>query len=1466
MQSVSFYNESVFGELFRVKVGDAVAHTSPPPPSLHGSCDLPDVSATLYWAVDPNVTAMHLLFLGALSSSSPDRTSATSNNNSGHNAWDKPFAHRKWLIEFPTEVIGCGVTTVSASVGSTTSHSSSSAVIRIVWVSASLSVEVLSFSVSRAFDESAAIVVEPIGTPRSTGPLTEILRACSGSPRGHIQAAITCHLSRSNVLSSVLLTDGGSVWSVEVNMQGVATERCTMKTNGAIAAASGNANSNAWLPWGNSNSNSNSALNDSNQHRNSSNCGILGLCAIPKSEGFLVIDYQGTATFVSPFTTDAAVMMFRYPSHSIPSPTPVLVKAFCVSDEGPGRTVDIITIGRSISSPSVESIWWHRGAFLNNDTDSIPSNTPVLVKAFCVSDEGPGRTVDIITIGRSIASPSVESIWWHRGAFLNNDTTGATFVAGGDVSSALLLASVSAPTKHSLVHSVSSTLTTLTVLWRDRQASAVMAAPSSIASAFFRHSGGGSGSALTTLQRLTLDDTESTNTTVPTVSSNDLVTAVTHGSHDIEHVASVKDSEGRPWWLSFSFSKDQRISAALLFDTSDFSAPWLHAPISGNGSSGGSSNVHRQLTSGGVAVPSSVIPFASTAFCNIIASESGGAAMESVEDVAASEGLRIVSSHQDGLQTFLNLLSDAVNNTSMATTLGGYHELAAAANICYHSSLHALTADHVIAAVEKALSSDMDASVLPVEVLCNPPPFARSRWYVNQVVGYELLLRAANVMMAFVAWVAQGGNSDASHSSVQRSVREALEVLCGALNACNAAGSLLPQIAAYNFNDNLVLNVLEPLLNWTNQPPAVHAVDVAMQLWSLGGNEGWRSAACWAQALRNRHTVMQHLTILQLLESSRTTSSAELTSLSFNVAAHLNALPFDDAVRILDQLSESLSVPVTEVDPSMFLEKNPTAVGSVYRMVLLRRMLPRGSVHHSLLSANAAANSFLPDLVSLKLVSTQGQGALAPFTIAVNGLVADVYVLLARSALGDGSLSEGMRWVNMALVTSRDTAMDAVQRCLAMAAELVFTEKWFNELVQLPLGDSDALVLLTGALMGYLQRCIQTLRTASALRAEKERRHLHDATVAVVRFLIRRHAFGQAARLAFDVAHVIRHVITSDIAVQTTSLVLVEQLLALALSSVECISEADVPVVVSTATDGVVPTTTTAGGSPFAVPTSLRGTVSGKGYFSRSGIPIVERAFIEATLELKLLQADHHLDVHNEQQDHHEDTTSPAASAFATRLLRTLLSARLWDDARTYAELVLPEKVAFTLQCQAVDMLDDPHHQLLMDPRIGSSELVHTSAFALVQDQWARFVAESVEHSTPETNYIGLTSALAVTLSKRHSQVPDVLKAALRSLRPSLLLQLLLETLAVPEGCDVGEVPAEVASYIFDVATDLLTNHSTLSAQDVPLQLSAGVLDRCSVLATEVQQRGARADAEAQARAASKATAFTQLLGRTLLA
>lgn len=1406
MQSVSFYNESVFGELFRVKVGDAVAHTSPPPPSLHGSCDLPDVSATLYWAVDPNVTAMHLLFLGASSSSSPDRTSATSNNNSGNNAWDKPFAHRKWLIEFPTEVIGCGVTTVSASVGSTTSHSSSSAVIRIVWVSASLSVEVLSFSVSRAFDESAAIVVEPTGTPRSTGPLTEILRACSGSPRGHIQAAITCHLSRSNVLSSVLLTDGGSVWSVEVNMQGVATERCTMKTN-AAAGASGNANSNAWLPWGNSNS----ALNDSNHDRNSSNCGILGLCAIPKSEGFLVIDYQGTATFVSPFTTDAAVMMFRYPSHS------------------------------------------------------IPSNTPVLVKAFCVSDEGPGRTVDIITIGRSISSPSVESIWWHRGAFLNNDTTGATFVAGGDVSSALLLASVSAPTKHSLVHSVSSTLTTLTVLWRDRQASAVMAAPSSIASAFFRHSGGGSGSALTTLQRLTLDDTESTNTTVPTVSSNDLVTAVTHGSHDIEHVASVKDSEGRPWWLSFSFTKE-RISAALLFDTSDFSAPWLHAPISGNGSSGGSSNVHRQLTSGGVAVPSSVIPFASTAFCNIIASESGGAAMESVEDVAASEGLRIVSSHQDGLQTFLNLLSDAVNNTSMATTLGGYHELAAAANICYHSSLHALTADHVIAAVEKALSSDMDASVLPVEVLCNPPPFARSRWYVNQVVGYELLLRAANVMMAFVAWVAQGGNSDASHSSVQRSVREALEVLCGALNACNAAGSLLTQIAAYNFNDNLVLNILEPLLNWTQQPPAVHAVDVAMQLWSLGGNEGWRSAACWAQALRNRHTVMQHLTILQLLESSRTTSSAELTSLSFNVAAHLNALPFDDAVRILDQLSESLSVPVTEVDPSMFLEKNPTAIGSVYRMVLLRRMLPRGSVHHSLLSANAAANSFLPDLVSLKLVSTQGQGALAPFTIAVNGLVADVYVLLARSALGDGNLSEGMRWVNMALVTSRDTAIDAVQRCLAMAAELVFTEKWFNELVQLPLGDSDALVLLTGALMGYLQRCIQTLRTASALRAEKERRHLHDATVAVVRFLIRRHAFGQAARLAFDVAHVIRHVITSDIAVQTTSLVLVEQLLALALSSVECISEADVPVVVSTATDGVVPTTTTAGGSPFAVPTSLRGTVSGKGYFSRSGIPIVERAFIEATLELKLLQADHHLDVHNEQHDHHEDTTSPAASAFATRLLRTLLSARLWDDARTYAELVLPEKVAFTLQCQAVDMLDDPHHQLLMDPRIGSSELVHTSAFALVQDQWARFVAESVEHSTPETNYIGLTSALAVTLSKRHSQVPDVLKAALRSLRPSLLLQLLLETLAVPEGCDVGEVPAEVASYIFDVATDLLTNHSTLSAQDVPLQLSAGVLDRCSVLATEVQQRGARADAEAQARAASKATAFTQLLGRTLLA
>jgi hypothetical protein len=1389
MQSIGFYDESIFGDAFRAKVGTAIPHTSAPPPSLHGSCELPEVATTLFWSVDPHVTAMHLLFLGA--SSEPADAHPKRGNVS---AWDKPFAQRKWLIEFPTEVVGCGVTTVSAAVGSSKSNS---AVIRVVWVSASLSVEVLSFSIQRAFDESEAIIVEPVGTPRSAGPLAEILRAFSGCQLGHVQTAISQHISRPAVLSSLLLTDGSSVWAVEVNMQGSALERCTMRTNHIVTggnAAPNSSNPSGWLPWSPS-----AATPVNTTSKNPRTCDILGLCAIPKCEGFLVVDYQGTATFVSPFTTEAAVVMFRYPVHNTPSPS------------------------------------------------------PVLVKAVCISDEGPSRTVDIVTVGRSTGSPTVESVWWHRGAFLNHHMTGVTFVAGGDVSSAVVLATVSAPTKQSLVHSITSTSTTLSVLWRDRQLSAVMAAPSSIASAVFRCAEG--AMALTTLQRVTLEDTEST--TVPAVCSNVIVTAVTTGAQQIEQIATVNDSEGRAWWLAFSYTNDQRINAALLFDTNAFTSAWLHSPISGNGSS---SNVHRQLT-GGVAVPSSRIPFASTAFCNIVLDDRSDAAMESVADVAAAEGLRIISSHQDGLQTFLNLLSDAVNNTSMATTLGGYHELAAAANICFHSALHTLTPDHVIAAVEKALSSDTDASALPVEVLCHPPPFTRSRWFVNQVVGYELLLRTSNVMMAFIAWVAQGGHSDVAHATVQRAVREALEVLCGALNAANAAGPRLPAMAAYNFNDNLVLNVLEPLLNWTQQPPAVHAVDIAMQLWSLGGNEGWRSAACWAQALRQRHTVMQHLTILQLLESSRTTSSAELTSLSFNVATHLNSLPFDDAARILDMLAESLSIPVTEVDPAVFLERNPTSVGSVYRMTLLRRMLPRGSVHHSLLSANAAANSFLPDLVSLKLVATQGQGATAPFSIAVNGLVADVYVLLARSALGDGNLSEGMRWVNMALVTSRDTALDAVQRCLAMAAELVFTEKWFNELVQLPLGDSDALVLLTGALMGYLQRCIQTLRTASATRAEKERRHLYDATVAVVRFLLRRHAFGQAARLAFDVAHVIRHAMTSDPAAQLASLSIVEQLLGLALSSVECISEAELQGGLASAQDGGGAT------SPFATPTSLRGTVSGKGYLSRSSIPVVERAFTEASLELKLLQADHHLDSHNEQQDYHEDIASPAAAVFATRLLRTLLSARLWDDARLYAELVLPASIAFTLQCQAVDMLDDPLHQIMMDPRVGSSDVLHTSTFALVQDQWAAFVAECVEHSTPETNYIGLTSALAVTMSKRHSHVPDVLKEALRALRPSLLLQLLLETRVVPEGCDVGEVPAHVATYIFNVAANVLTNHSVESGQSdtaAALQLSAGVLDRCAVLALEIQRRGDRVDAEDQAVAAASAIAYLELLDRSV--
>lgn len=1367
MQSIGFYHEATFGDAFRAKVGSAVMHTSPPPPSLHGTCTLPAVSTTVHWAVDPAQTVLHLLFL-----------SSDAKQQSGHHqsSWDKPFVSRKWLVEFPTEVIGCGVSTVSSSTGGT----GGSHVLRVVWVSSTLSVEVLSFSIQRAFDESEAIIVEPLGTARSTGPLAEIKRAFSNSSLGTIHAAVAQNIVTTNAISVLILTDGWSLWSVVVDMQGEAVVKCVIRSNASGASPSHHSSSSGG--WSILQRWNQQASGTGGGSASAGRRGIIGLCSVPNSESFIVVNASGAAVLLPSVEemdgSAAQQSIFQFPSDCMPT-MHILMKTFIVHDSSATSVEE--TSGRHVRTPS---------------------------------------TFDVISVG-SHAQSQAEHVWWHRvRTTVAKSQQRNSALPAGDAS--ILIASVDAPTRHALVQSLSSTEDTLAILWRDR-ASPVGRVPSSIASALGRRgTKTGAPRATATLQQLTLEPVPSNGASLGALSvgRNTLSVAVTTGADDMEHIAAVTIPMTEPrhdtsYWISFAYTEDLRVNAALLFDA-DTAPAVLHSPILVNDHAA-------------CAVPTCGIPFSSSALCSITADVSSAA--QTSDDVAAFEGLGIVASHEDGLQTYLNLLSDAVNSTSTATTLGGFHELATAARIYHHAPLHRVTADGVRLCVQRALCEDKP--MLPLRVLCHPPQFARSRWFVNQAVGLELLMRTSYVMTAYIAWVAHDGCCDPDHQDVQKVVRESLEILCGGLNAASGAGSRLPALAAYNFSNHLVMNVLENLLNWRSQSPVVHAVDVAMQFWGLGGVEGWHSSASWTQALRNRFTLMQHMTILRLLESSRTTSSAEITAMSFNVASNLNAIPSEDALSILSMLSESLSAPVVALDFAPFLEAHTSSVGSVYRMILLRRMLPRGSVHHSLLSANAAANSFLPDLVSLMLSSSQTLGPTAPFTMAVNALVADVYVLLARSALGDGNLSEGMRWVNMSLSTSRDTVMDTVQRCLAMAADLVFAEHWFNELVHLPLGDCDALMLLTAALIHCLQRGVQTLRTAGAQRAEIERQSLYNASVAVVRFLIRRHAFGQAARLAYDVARVVRTTTAAaPAAAQIASLVLVEQLLGLSLSSVECINDVDAL--------QLSPVNPSATGAPNLV----RGSLSGKPYFCRSDIPMIERGFMEASLELRLLQVDHHLDGGaSTDQDYGEDVSSTAAGAYALRLLRALLSARLWNDALMYAELTIPEKIPFVLQCQAVDLLDDPHHQLLMAASSKTDGLATTSSFAPTVDAWQMFVAECITHSTAETSFVGLTAALAVTLKKNHSLVPTVLKEALRRLRPSLLLQLLLNVKVTPAGCDVGEIPIDVALDIFDVASSVLNQGANIPDR---LKLSAGVLDRCVELARDIRSRRDRFEADAE--------------------
>lgn len=1350
MLSAQFYDDKKFDSVFHARVGAPLRHTSPPPLSCQGTVRLVSAATTLFWSVDPGETVLQLLFL---------HQPGVVPNNDDENA-SSVFLSRKWNVSFSSEVVACGVTTVKAELNENQEEN----MIRVVWLSASLTIEVLTFRVQYARD-GPSLVVEPCGAGKTSGVLSGAAAAFGGADFGHVQAAIVAE-APSPYLTSVLLTDGQSLWLATVDSEGQLNESCLLAPK--KQDTSSQSSSHVWSlfrGWRSAAQDGDDAPPSDTRRGGRM---IAGVAAVPGSEGFLVTHARGSVAHMENFrqaSTQEAVGSFEAANAPTSSITTTLF-----SGSARGSSMLAVSVGR-LAATQAECVWVHSVDLVKRAFDEVA----------CVVAPADGCFVQSVCAGAN----SAHVLW-----VAPCDGGGAVSVSTASLCS-IATASAAAGGPNRLMHLQSLKLTTAV----------------------------GSTMSLCDVR---------------------LLSSLGSAPH---HIAFHNETEAS--LLAFWYHQQQTVGHVLV----EAAPSWLSTPL-----------VH--ITEWPMPPASaSTVPFSHMAFASsfVVDEDDECALLQSSR--AVTVGLRVIASHEDGCQTFVNLLSDIVNNISTATTLGGFHELAAAAHI--FSLRHAaasVSADDVLTVIASSLAADSEATsvmskaVRALELSTATAPGVRSRILVQHVVGVDLLQRAAHVAAAYVGWISLNGHSHPQHQIVQSAAQAALETLCAGVNVAAAAGADVPAIAARS-TGNVVSDVLHHLLNWDRDHAALHAVEVAWSLFNIGGARGFQACNAWCTALHHRHPLLHHMRILQLLESCRTTSGVEVSALSRFVASAVAALPSEDAVcRFLAIALTSLSC--ADWDTETMLRAHPELAGDIYRAGLLRRLLPRGSVQHALISANHALSAFLPQVVSLRLTAVEDLGPGASLVQTLSGLVGDTYVLLSRASIDDEDVAAACRWMSMALHESFETTVESVQRCAVLLAELVLSTSSVHivtSTINVSLIDPEVLRIVTAAFMHGLHKSVHLLRTSRKPEQEKQ---LVSATISVFRFLVRRHAFGQAARLCLDIATALRQ--PSDRS--PTTLIAVEQLLALALSSVEAIHD-DMPLVaVPEAPKGVSPMTREDSVFPNMSPASGAGaawrqkaTVSGGQFLCKESTALVRRKLVEAIVERQLVMSDHVVDLREGCWG--EDLSSAAAQHYGNRLMRSLVSARLFGCARQLCDVINDTSMTtFALQCEGLALLEDPRHRAYTavaekDPGVASS-----SVFAVLLSQWRNYVNECVSRSSASNNFEPLQSACCALLARDPLHVPRLLLDALRVSRPSALVGFILSCSAVEPGCDTGVVPCRLAALAFETVADELSR-----GEPAPSTATAGIVDRTALLAKAVLERFASAS-ESESHLATAAQGAEKLL------
>ncbi|RNF11425.1 putative dispersed gene family protein 1 (DGF-1) [Trypanosoma conorhini] len=723
--------------------------------------------------------------------------------------------------------------------------------------------------------------------------------------------------------------------------------------------------------------------------------------------------------------------------------------------------------------------------------------------------------------------------------------------------------------------------------------------------------------------------------------------------------------------------------------------------------------------------------------------------LQCMDTEAFEEGVELAASCADGANNLSALLISAVQSVPVALTLGGFQLLRSAAHLQGYASSSFVDDAAMRLAVEHAATY----AELPFR---NTSFCSFSRRFVQHTVSRDLLSRIAYLVCSYIGWMSSGLAYNTSLELPR--VRVVLEFLSAAYHAMGVAG---PHVASISpcVGETVTADVLQLLLQfkpvWGEEgEDALYAVHVAKRLWACDGHLGVRACATWCNLLGRRHPCLQHFRILRDLGAGRTARSSQFVNMCLAASFHLASLPASIAVPLLLETGLDSSgggflhtafsnVPVEDW---RVLLTNTTLVAKVYRVSLLRRVIYPRDAYHASVSGLLVRELFLTELVELEQYARLAGAASSRVHQALLELQLETHLFLARVALDEANVGDVFRSLEEVLqcAAEQKTTDIYLERVLSVVGEVAelasASQEVTDALVTLAHSNAELDGFLAAKWFLYAAR-LPTRTTSSQVDVVRL-----QAARGLFRFLCKRHAYGQAARMMTDLVNVVRCSAPRSSAVEA-----VLELTALALTAGELIAP---DVHLTTQQEEREASTLAAYGATAYAHAPEQ--ASSKAPLNRNQLPWLRRRHFQAFCEKKLLSANQHVDCADLWT---EDPPSGAQEAAVRRFLEALMESRFWPEARRFAAMAGYD-VGVVLQEQVRDL-------------IASTDYTSDEE-ALVE--WCEMIDGCEEFSLPSNHFAPLRRTVVAALSLDFTRTHPALLESLERADRYEALQALMET------------------------------------------------------------------------------------------